>query len=364
MTKLLSITRRGLLWMCFCFAIPTALAQTVFLDFNTVGQYTNNFNPWNDAGGVNGGNYAFAENTTIGLGGTGGVSLYQSTDTTASYKSGRWNFATNGATITVSALIYASGGNNADKIQLGIMNSATNGLNGNAGVAFESFRFVPASTTSWSAFEQYRSGNTLTTSATLGNVTVTSGHWYKFVVALTNTSGASGNLAASCALFDYGTNGLTPGTNLITFSTTASHAALDIATNTAVCPALRFSANAAVNAWDNFLVFQSNSAPAITLKLANIVVAVGGSATFNALADGPGTITYAWFTNNILAAGATNRTYTISPVGVGLTNVSVVAKNSNGSATNSAILNRVTPILLTGYNRDVVIESNASTPAL
>ena len=31
----------------------TAMAQTVFLNFNTVGQYTNNFNPWNDNGGGN-----------------------------------------------------------------------------------------------------------------------------------------------------------------------------------------------------------------------------------------------------------------------------------------------------------------------
>src|SRR5262245_42343123 len=50
------------LW--WCLAVFGALAracfgQTVFLDFNTSGQYTSNFNPWNDAGGVNGGNYSF-----------------------------------------------------------------------------------------------------------------------------------------------------------------------------------------------------------------------------------------------------------------------------------------------------------------
>ena len=99
-------------------------------------------------------------------------------------------------------------------------------------------------------------------------MTVTAGHWYKFVVGLTNTSGASGNLAAGCGLWDYGTNGLMPGTNLITFATSTNHLALDIATNTAVWPAFRVTANAAVNAWDNFLVFQSNSPPVITLQLA------------------------------------------------------------------------------------------------
>ena len=362
MLKILSLLQRSLLPAFFVFGAAGGHAQTVFLDFNTVGQYANNFNPWNDVNGANAGGYAFAENTADGVGGGGGVSNYQSTDMTATFKSGSWNLATNGATILVSTFIYVAGGNSGDKIQLGVINSTTNGLNGNAGVAFESFWFIPTSTTAWGVYEQYRTGNATTTSGTLGNVTVTAGHWYKFVVGLTNASGASGNLAAACALFDYGTNGLTPGTNLVTFATAQSHTALDIATNTAVWPALRITANAAVTAWDNFLVFKSNSPPVITLKLANAVVALGGTTMFNVLADGPGTITYVWFTNNIVASGVTGPMYAISPVGAGLTNVMVVAKNSNGSATNSATVNMVTPILLTGFNRDVVIESNAAGP--
>ncbi|HEY2083241.1 MAG TPA: hypothetical protein VGI88_10685, partial [Verrucomicrobiae bacterium] len=335
MFKDFSVLRRALLPAFFCFCATAGFAKSVFFDFNTAGQFTGNFNSWNDNVGANGGNYSFQENTTDGVGGSGGVSVFQSTDTTATYNGSGWNFATNGATIVVSTLVYASGGNATDKIQLGVINTTANGLNGNTGVAFESFRFVPASTTSWSLIEQYRSGNTTTTGATLGTVSVISGHWYKFVLGMTNTSGSSGNLTAACALFDYGTSGLTPGTNLVTFATAQSHAALDIATNTSVWPALRITANAAVNAWDNFLVYQSNSPPVITLKLANAVVAQGGSATFNALADGPGTITYAWFTNNV-ASGATGSNYTVSSIGPNLTNVTVVASNAYGSVTNSA----------------------------
>lgn len=340
----------------------TGFGQTVLLDFNIVGQYTNNFGLWNDTSGANGGAYAFTENLTDGVVGSGGVSVFQSTDTTATYKTGGWNLATNGATLIVSTLVYANGGNSADKIQFGIMNSATNGLNGNPGVAFETFRFIPASTTAWNTYEQYRSGNTSTTSASLGTVNVTAGHWYKFVVAMTNTSGASGNLSASCALFDYGTNGVTPGTNLITFATAASHTAQDIATNTAVYPALRITANAAVNAWDNFLVYRTNSVPVFTLKIANTSVTLGSAATFSVLADGPGAITYSWFTNNVLVSGATGSNYTVATVTAGLTNVAAVAHNSNGFATNAATINMVIPILLTGFNRDIIIESNAVGP--
>jgi len=357
-----SLLRPTLTLVAFCFVALNSFGQTAFLDFNTTGQYTNNFNVWQDGGGFNGGAYAFTENTTDGVAGSGGVSVDQSTDTTATYKTGGWNFATNGSTLIFSTLIYCSGGNNGDKIQLGLINSTTNGLNGNAGVAFESFRFIPSSATVWSAYEQYRAGNNTTTSGSLGNVTVTAGHWYKFVVAMTNTSGASGNLNTSCGLFDYGTNGVTPGANLVTFSTVASHPAQDIATNTATWPALRITANAAVNAWDNFLVFRSNSPPVLTLKLANSNLVPGAAATFNALADGPGIITYSWFTNNVLAAGATSATFNIPAAGVSLTNVAVVARNSNGSVTNVAAINMIVPLLLTGFNRDLVIESNAGSP--
>ena len=254
-----SFQRRGLLAAClllafFFYGVASSFSQTVLLDFNTTGQYTNNFNAWND----NGGGASFTESTTVGAGGSGGVTNFLNTDTTATYKNGNWNLTNNGSVIVVSTLIHANGGNSTDKIQLGIINSITNGLNGNAGVAFETFRFVPSSPTVWGTFEQYRSGNVTTTSAaSLGNVTVTAGRWYNFVVSITNTAG---NLTTACALFDYGANGLTPGTNLITFSTVQSHAVADITADNTVFPAWRLTANAAVNAWDNFQIFQTNSA--------------------------------------------------------------------------------------------------------
>src|SRR6266446_3659290 len=76
------------------FLATPAFSQTLFLDFNSPGQYSADFNPWNDSSGVNAGNYAFAESTTAGVNGSGGVSVFQSTDTSASYHSGSWNFST------------------------------------------------------------------------------------------------------------------------------------------------------------------------------------------------------------------------------------------------------------------------------
>ncbi len=340
-------------------------AQTAFLSFDTTGQYTNNFNPWNDNAGANGGNYAFAESVSAGVAGGGAVSVFQSTDTSATYKSQGWNFATNGATIIVSTLVLANGQTSGDRTQLGVINSTTNGFNSNANVQFETFRFVPASATSWTLFEQYRSAGVTTTSGTLGTVPVISGHWYKFVVGLTNTSGASGNFNSGCALIDYGTTGVVPGTNAITFSTAQTHTALNIATNTAVWPGLRSFQDAGISAWDNFLVFTTNSAPVFTIGLSNSTIALGSPVTFSALAEGPGAITYAWYTNNTIVSGVSGSTYATTPSNGSLTNVTVIATNSKGSATNQTTISALalmTPIALTGFNSDVMIETGASGP--
>jgi len=346
--------------------ITSIFGQTAFLDFNTVGQYTNNFNPWNDNGGANGGVYGFAESLSAGVAGSGGVSLLNNnSDTTATYKSGSWNFTTNGATVVVSMLIYSDGQTSGNKIQLGIANSNNNGLNNNAGVAFASYRFIPQNATSWQLFEQNRTAGALVNGAALGTVSVVSNHWYKLVVAFTNTASASSNYNSGCALYDYGADGLTPGANLITFNTTATHTNQDIAVDTAVYPALRAFQNAGISAWDNFLAFTSNSPPVFTLTLSNALVAPNNSASFKVLADGPGTISYNWYTNGILVGGATGSNYTTPLLTFAYSNVMAVARNSNGSVTNPATITVTTnmiPVAVTGFNRDIVIENTAVGP--
>ncbi|HEX4645106.1 MAG TPA: fibronectin type III domain-containing protein, partial [Verrucomicrobiae bacterium] len=341
-----SLIRAGIcLVAALCAWTVPSPAQTVFLDFNTVGQYTNNFNPWNAANnGANGLNYSFMESPTAGVGG-GGVSVFQNTDTTAIYKSGSWDFSTNGSTITASLMVKANGQSSGSKIQFGIINTNNNGLNDNTNVAFETFRFIPSSATVWPLFEQFRSAGTIVQSASLGSVNVTVGHWYKFVVALTNTAGAAGNYTAACALYDFGADGQTPGTNLITFPTVQSHTAQTDVTTNSVWVGLRSQQNAGIDAWDNFLVFTTNSPPVITLPLTNATIAANSPATFNVFADGPGVISYSWYTNGTLAAGASASIYTTPPVNNTYTNIKVIAANGNGFATNSATITVFTPAL-------------------
>ena len=266
-------------------------------------QYTANFNPWNDTGSTDGGNYAFQESAGVGVGGGGGVEVIQSSDTTATYRGGSWDFSTNGAALVLSTLVKANGLVSGDKVQLGIINTSDNGLNNNAGVAFESFRFIPQDSTTWGLFEQYRSNEALVQNS-LGNISYLAGHWYKFVVGLTNVSGASGDCTAGCAIYDYGVDGLTPGTNIVSFPTLVSNPGQDIARTNAVWAALRAFQDGGIDGWDNFLVYTPASAPIITLELTNLTVALGQPANLAVLADGPGVISYAWYTNSVQVPGA------------------------------------------------------------
>ena len=342
----------------------SGMAQTVFLDFDTAGEYTNNFNPWNDNGnGADGGAYAFTENLTAGVGGSGGVNVITTNDTTTTYSSGSWDFSAQGANITESVLMNADALIGGCKIQLGLANSHTNGLNSNAGVAFESFKILPQGPTSWELYYQYRSGGSLVSTA-LGAMTVTPGHWYKFAVNLQNTSGATGNIAASGSLVDYGVTGLVPGANAATFPTSVTYSGQDLATETAVWPAFRVSQQG-VGAWDDFLVFTSNSLPVMTLSLTNTSVAPGNPVNLSVLADGPAPIGYAWYTNGILVTGATGSNYTVPGFASGILPVMAVASNGNGSVTNSAtvtVSTVMTPVAVTGFNRDIVVENMANGP--
>jgi hypothetical protein len=322
----------------------TGSSQTGFVDFNSAGEYANNFNPWQDAGGVNGGNYSFAESASAGVAGSGGVTVFANNDTTATYKAGSWNFSTNGSTMIASVLVKENGQTSPNKVQLGFMNMNNNGLNGNAGVTFETFRVVPTAAGIWSLREQFRTA-AVNTETTINNVNVVAGRWYKFVVSLTNTAGAVGAYTAGCAIYDYGPDGLTPGANIVTFNTVTNHTGQTDVTVAAMWPAIRAFQNAGIDAWDNFLAYTSNSIPVITLPLTNTTALSGSAANFYVLADGPGNISMNWYTNGTLDVNAAGSTYSIPTLNTTYSNITVVASNNIGAATNSATLTVVAPSL-------------------
>src|SRR5580692_7703528 len=106
----------------FILSPAAGIAQTVFLNFDAPGQFTGNFSLWEDVGGVNDNNYSFEENSTDGVGGGGGVAVYQSNDSTATYNGAGWNISSNGAAIIASLLVYTDGQTSGDKVQFGVVN--------------------------------------------------------------------------------------------------------------------------------------------------------------------------------------------------------------------------------------------------
>jgi hypothetical protein len=72
---------------------------------------------------------------------------------------------------------------------------------------------------------------------------------------------------------------------------------------------------------------------------------LGGSASFNVWADGPGTLTYQWYSNSVALAGDTGTNIIVSPLTAAADGTySVIVSNAYGSITSSASL-FVTPSL-------------------
>jgi len=91
-------------------------------------------------------------------------------------------------------------------------------------------------------------------------------------------------------------------------------------------------------------VLAQPSAPAITAQPSNAVTRVGGQATYVVSATGSAPLTYQWFKNGVLIAGASSPTYTTPPVTTADDGATFAAKASNGTgtvATSSAASLRV-----------------------
>ena len=318
--------------------VPPAGAQTAFVNFNAVADYTNNFYRFTNGNvGQN-----FTETNSGGIGGTRAVLIFAANDFTATYKTRSWDFSTNGASITISTLLKANALTNANKLQFGILNVTTNGLNNNAGVAFASFRTQPeanATLTNWSMRTQTKTTTNGATAETTFSpfFTIVPGRWYKYVITFTNTSG-TGTYSNYCRFIDYGTDGLTPGTNMFSFNAAANVTGAHLASSTAgsnVYPAMRFLNNAGADLIDNFLVYTPSSLPILTLGLSNVVALAGNAVVLKTLADGPGTISYQWYSNGVALADVTTSNFTTAPLIVS-GSYQLVASNINGTVTNTA----------------------------
>ena len=163
-----------------------------------------------------------------------------------------FNYSQVGVTLTVSSMLDVgaiNGGGNR-LLQLGFVNENTNGMNGNAGVAFTSLRLSSVGATGTTFTPQFQTktaaGGAVSTS--FGNITLLAGEWYQLTGTFINLGG--GNILAKGFLQDFGTSGVFPESVVYTFPDTLLTSA-DIASDSSVYAALRGFKNDGLNTVDN-----------------------------------------------------------------------------------------------------------------
>ena len=107
-------------------------------------------------------------------------------------------------------------------------------------------------------------------------------------------------------------------------------------------------------------VNQLPAAPLFSAQLVNQAVVVGGGLTLSANVTGVGPITYQWYLNGQLIAGATSSTYTVSRVrSANAGTYVVIATNAGGSSTSTSVLTVIAQDHLVNLSaRSVVGSSN------
>jgi hypothetical protein len=238
-------------------SVTATQAQSFLQDFDASNDLANNFNTYFNATPPLGSPYS--QVGSGGVGGSGAVSVALggaavTADATLIYNNLSFDFSTPGATLNIASMLNVStqtaGGNRL--LQLGFVNESTNGMNGNAGIAFTSLRLSSAGTSGNIYTPQFQTktaaGATVSTTLT-PNVTLTPGEWYELSGTFLNLGG--GNIQASGFLQDFGTDGQTAGSVVFNFPTTTLNST-DIASDSSVWGALRgFNADG-LNEVDNF----------------------------------------------------------------------------------------------------------------
>jgi hypothetical protein len=257
----------------FCCLIAAASfgggANASFLeDFSTPGSFQANFNVYQNTTPptVSFTGSPYTQSATSGVGGSGGldVAATGTVDSTAIYKNDTFNFANSGSSLTISAFMKvippAETGNRL--LQLGFVNEATSGMNGNTGLAFMSLRFNPTAINSTTFTPQWQ---TKTAAAGVVNTSVTPtitfdpNEWY--LMSLTFVNNGGGSIAGSGFVQDFGADGTTGGT--VTQITPQTLTSADIAADASVFAAFRGFQRDGIANLDNFSAVPEPSTTAL-----------------------------------------------------------------------------------------------------
>ena len=262
------------LHLCCLLAAAGLIAKSnasFFDDFNTPGSFQLNYNVYQNTSpstvSFTGSPYTQSANT--GVGGSGGIDVAVpvagiTADSTAINKTQSFDFSQSGTALTISAFMKAIAPTETGNrmLQLGFVNDATSGMNGNAGLSFTSLRFNPTATTSMTFTPQWQTktaAGSVVNTAVSPNITFVQNDWY--LMSLTFVNNGGGAIGGSGFVQDMGVDGTTSGT--ITPITSANLTSADIAADATVFAAFRSFQKDGVAALDNFAAVPEPSSLAL-----------------------------------------------------------------------------------------------------
>ena len=361
-------------------------AQAVSLDFETIGQLTNNFMFFANGSTNPIPSSSFSEEAGTGAGASRGISLVGNVDSTAVYTNSTFSFRPGrilGASMKFKLKNGTAGSTNR-ALSLGFLNT-TNGNPGSmtnfGGVFYTSVSINTVGANANVQLEQQSrqdpsgiatrypvlNGAGLTTNTTY------LGRWYRLSAAFlngsTNTSAPFTNTHRfATALQDYGTDGVTPGpvvytTDFIsTTNTFVLNTNLTDATN--VFFAFRGFDTSGGDLYDDLRIHTNGITPAIaTEPIATTNVSTGTRLALSVVIDvGPVLPSIQWQSNGVNIAGATLPNFLSVPLGTNANGAQfrVIVSNVFGAVTSSVSTVTVTnsvvsPTLLSAGSLDPLV---------
>lgn len=355
-----SITRRCarlLLLASVLLASVPAKAQTVSLDFETIGQLTNSFLFLGNNSTSPITSTVYGELAGSGAGGGRGVDLVGSGDNTAVFTNQSFSFRPGqflGASMKFKLKTATASGR---ALSFGIVNTTNNvpgSLTDFGSVYFTSVRLNTLGANANLQLEhQHRqtelaAANSYPVLNNSGQATNTTynNRWYRmsavFFNSSTNTTSSTNSHRYSVAVQDYGTDGVTPGPVVYTANLISSGTAINntnLANSTNVFFAFRGADSAGGNVYDDLRIYTNAIAPVIERQPASSTNIIAGtritlSAGIDVGAVMPGV---QWQSNGVAITGATLPTLTTSPLGLSANGAQfrLVVSNAFGSVTSA-----------------------------
>ncbi len=289
-------------------------------DFNTPNQFTNvmsslTVNDWlgNNVPAL------ILESATGGAGGSGGLDVTGTADSSSLLLPTSFDFSQSNKTLVASVMVkMAAPSQNNRATQLGFVTSTNIGINDTTPQGFMTVILQstaqPALTYQLRLQHRRTDGGIAEATPVSTTATLTAGNWYKLVAIFANTKGGAADMTVAASLQDMGANGATPGAVVLSYSP-YNVTNPNLVTQKYMYLAIRTSrSDTGADYWDNIFAANASGPVSFSVPPASQTVLQGRQATFKAMVDGSGPYTYQWYKNGTAITGAQNWKYITPPV--------------------------------------------------